>query len=73
MGLSSSIMSKDDWENGHRFYLFTFNNVNIDSSANINFSCYNPTNIALDLLVFVFTKKQVVVNTQSGQFHCTNF
>ena len=73
MGLSSSIMSKDDWENGNRFYLFTFNDINIDGSANINFSCYNPSGIATDLLVFVFTKKQVVVNTQSGQFESTNF
>jgi len=73
IGLASSIMSKDDWENGNRFYLFTFNDINIDGSANINFSCYNPSNIASDLLVFVFTKKQVVVNTQSGQFESTNF
>lgn len=72
-GLSSCVMSKDDWENGNRFYLFTLNNTNIDSSANINLSLTNPTNINIDLLVFVFTKKQVVVNTLSGNFESANF
>ena len=66
-------MSKDDWENGNRFYLFTLNNTNIDSSSNINLSLTNPTSLAIDLLVFVFTKKQVVVNTLSGNIESANF
>lgn len=72
-GLSSCVMSKDDWENGNRFYLFTLNNTNIDSSSNINLSLTNPTSLAIDLLVFVFTKKQVVVNTLSGNIESANF
>jgi hypothetical protein len=72
-GLSSCVMSKEDWENGNRFYLFTLNNANIDSSSNINLSLTNPTSLAIDLLVFVFTKKQVVVNTVSGTFESANF
>lgn len=72
MGLSSSIVSKSDWEN-QRYYLFTFNIDDINSSNSINFSCVNNSAIALDLQFFVFVKKQCVMNIQNGQMESSNF
>ncbi len=74
MGLSSCIpeLSKDAWEN-QRLYIFPFNDVNLEASSSVNLRAYNPSTDAVDVLIWILQKKEVVVNTMTGQFESSNF
>ena len=74
MGLSSCIpeLSKEAWEN-QRLYIFPFNDVNLEGSSSVNLRAYNPSTDAVDVLIWIIQKKEVVVNTMTGQFESSNF
>jgi hypothetical protein len=69
-GLTSGLISQDDWENNFGYY---YTNTArrmpevYDSATSVSLQCSNRTKLNLDLQAFLAYERRMILNVQSGQ------
>jgi hypothetical protein len=70
LGLSSGLLSQNDWENGYRFIYVDLSRrisqPNDDISRSIQVIFTNSANIAMDYFYIIGFEKQLVISTSTG-------
>lgn len=69
LGMSSGLVSLLDYQNIYKYYYVNLERRLADSiqSKSIKFRCSNPNKVDLTLHCFIITKKQVVIDVQTGK------